>query len=188
MVRPLIILLSIGAFASWARGELQFAPSLREYETEGVRGSLLAFHDKKGQEITYQQPPGWQYSGSGAKLVLRPPKVQAEATIETLPLSQPGSFDDESAKKLVDSALLALPKGSSDAAVDAEQKSPLRISGKETFLVTISYQFFGERYKSCVVFLNRENEQIRFRLTARAADFPKLQGVFFSSLCTWHNL
>jgi hypothetical protein len=188
MVRPLITFIGVVVFTSFAQGELQFIPTSREYEVEGVKGTLLAFHDKNGPEITYQQPAGWQYSAKAAKLVLRPPNTQAEAVIEKLPLSQPASFDEEAIKNLVREVLAMAPKGASDVNVEGQQISPLRISAKETFLVTISYQFFGERYKRSVIFLNRDKDQIRFQLIARAADFPKLQEAFFGSLCTWHNL
>ena len=62
------------------------------------------------------------------------------------------------------------------------------IQGKETFLVTISYAYYGQKYRRSILFLNRGNEQIRSQLTCREADFDGLQAAFFHSQFTWQNL
>ncbi len=89
-------------------------PKIAEYELDGVKFKQFAFSDG-AKTVTYQAPRGWEYSGNATQLTLRPPKkAQAEATITRIPLSQPGSFDDESLKKLVSEAVAVVPKGSED--------------------------------------------------------------------------
>ena len=101
---------------------------------------------------------------------------------------QPGSFDEESLKKLVSEAVMLVPRGSEKVSVLSQEKNPLLILGKETFLITLGYMQFGQKYRRSILFLNRGNEQIRSQLTCREADFDALQSAFFHSQFTWQNL
>ena len=99
-------------FASSAQAELLLSPKIAEYALDGVKFKQLAFSDG-AKVVTYQAPRGWEYSGTATTLSLRPPnKAQAEATMTRIALPQPGSFDEESLKKLVDEAIAQVPKGS----------------------------------------------------------------------------
>ena len=148
----------------------------------------LAFSDG-ATTVTYQSPRGWEYSGNSTQLTLRPPnKTQAEATVTRVPLPQPGSFDEESLKKLVSEAIALLPKGSENINVVSQEKNPLMIQGKETFLVTLNYTLFGQKYARSILILNRGKEQIRSQLTCREADFKELQQAFLRSQYTWQQL
>ena len=188
MVRSITLALSGAFFIASAHAELQLTPKISEYELDGITLRQLAFSDD-GKTVTYQSPRGWDYFGSAAQLTLRPPaKAQAEATITRIPLSQPGSFDDESLKKLVSEAVARMPKGSENIAVVSQQKNPLMIQRKETFLITLSYRFYGQDYGRSILFLNRGNEQIRCQLTCREADFKELHRVFLASQYSWQNL
>jgi hypothetical protein len=188
MDRPLALIL-IGAFLIvTARAELQLNPSLAESELDGVKLRHLAFADGN-QKITYQTPRGWDYSGSARQLTLHPPgKTQAEATITRTTLLKPGNFDEESVKKLVTETAALAPQGSENATVLSQEKNPVLINRKETFLVVIGYNLFGQAYNRSVLFLNRGNEQIRFQLVCRQADFKELQKAFLGSQYTWKNL
>jgi hypothetical protein len=186
MVRPLV--LSIAIIVSSARGELQLNPSPAEYELEGVKFKQLAFQDGD-KKPTYQPPKGWDYSGSSDRLTLRPPgKSQPEATISRLPLPEPYAFTDENLKKLLTEATASVPKNSNAVAVVSQAKNPIRISGKDTFEVIVSYSLLGQTFERSILFLNRDRDQLRFQLTAPNADFKQLQAIFQSSLCTWRNL
>lgn len=188
MGTSLRLILIGGFFVASARAELRLTPSVDEFELDGAKLKQLAFQDG-GKKVTYQSPRGWDYSGSATQLTLRPPKkTQAEATITRISLSAPGIFDDESLKKLVADATALAPKGSANVTVVSQEKSPLRINGKETFLVILKYDFYGESYSRSILFLNREKEQIRFQLTSRQGDFSQLQKAFLSSQCSWRNL
>src|SRR4029077_5303828 len=134
-------------FVTSARADLQFTPKVVEYELDNIKFKQLGFSDGSGKEVTYQQPDGWNYSGNATKLVLHPPSVaQAEGTITTITLSGPETFDAATAKKLTDEVLASVPKGSTDVALLSQEKNPLLIGRKETFLVVISYKFYGENY------------------------------------------
>lgn len=188
MVRSLTLVLSGALFIGCAQAELLLTPKVSEYKADGATFTRLEFSDGV-TTVTYQSPRGWHYSGSATQLTLRPPNTtQAEATITRIPLSQPGSLDEESLKKLVSEAITSVPKGSENIAVLSQEKNLLRIQGKDTFLITLSYTFYGQQYGRSILFLNRGNEQIRSQLTCREADFKELHRAFLASQYTWQNL
>lgn len=181
--------LGIVLLLSAAQAELNLTPAIAEYELDGVKLKQLAFTDGGAKKITYQAPRGWDYSGSATQLTLRPPnKSQAEAIVSRVTLPEPGSFDEKGTKKLVEEAIASVPKGSVNVELTSQEKNPLMIARKETFLVTLTYNFYGEAYGRSVMFLNRGKEQIRFQLTCRQADFKDLQKAFLASHYSWQNL
>jgi hypothetical protein len=187
MVRSLIHAVIAALLIASARAELQLTPSVVQYELDGVKLKQLAFSDG-GKQVTYQAPYGWEYSGSATQLTLWPSKPQAEATITRIPLKQPGSFDDESLKKLVTEAAASVPKDSENVTVVSQEKNPLLMNRKETFLITLAYDFYGATYRRSILFLNRGKEQIQFQLTCRQADFKELQKAFLDSQYSWRDL
>ena len=189
MVRSLIFAFAASLLlADVGRTELVMTPTVDEYVLEGVKLKQLAFFDG-GRKVTYQSPRGWDYSGTATKLTLHPPnKPQAEATITRIPQLEQSQFDDEALKKLVAEAVALVPKGSSNVVVESQEKAPLRIGNRETFLVVISYSVLGNNYNRSILFINRGGEQIRCQLTCRSADFKELQKAFLSSQYSWRNL
>lgn len=188
MVRSLALLLSGAFLIAAAHAELQLTPKALEYKADGATFQHLEFSDG-GKKVTYQCPRGWDYSGSATQLTLRPPnKTQAQATITRVPLSRPGSFDEESVKKLVSELVALMPKGSENISVVSQEKNLFMIQGNDTFLITLSYTFYGQKYGRSILYLNRGNEQMRFQLTCHEADFKELHQAFLRSQYTWRNL
>ena len=94
----------------------------------------LSFQTGSGEEITYQQPDDWQYSGDPSKLTLYPQKTtQATGTITKVILRQPAIFDDQSRKKLTEEARSGVPGGSTNITLVSQEMNPVKIGGKETF-------------------------------------------------------
>jgi hypothetical protein len=189
MVRSLTLVVA-GAFCIVsAQAELQLTPKVSRYESDGVKIEFLAFSDGGGKEVTYSPPRGWDYSGGATKFTLRPPgKPQAEGAIVRISLDHPAVFDDETIKKLAAEVLASAPGGSTNVTLVSQEKNPFLIAQKETFLVIISYDFYGQSYQRSMMFLNRGNEQMRFQFVSRTADFKNLQMAFQASHYTWRNL
>jgi hypothetical protein len=189
MVRALIFAFAASVLvAGVAKSELVLTPTVDEYVLDGAKLKQLAFFDG-GQKVTYQSPRGWDYSGSATQLTLHPPnKPQAEATIARVPRSDQTQFDDETVKKLVAEAIALVPKGSSNVAVESQEKSPLRIGSRETFVIVLSYSLLGNNYNRSILFVNRGGEQVRCQLSCRSSDFKELQKAFISSQYSWRNL
>jgi hypothetical protein len=189
VARSLVLVCVVLVCAASAGADLQFTPKIIDYELDGMKFRKLAFSDGRNKEITYAPPAGWDYSGSSARFTLHPAKkAQAQGTISKITLNQPAVFDEETTKKLTEEVLTSVPEGSTNGAVISQEKNPLIIDGKETFIVTVSYTFYGENYERSMLFLNRGYEQIRFQLVSRAADFKDLQRAFLGSHCSWQNL
>jgi hypothetical protein len=188
MVRPLILALAGSLLTAPARAELDLTPKPSEYELDGVKFKQLAFSDGS-KIVTYAPPRGWDYSGSATQLTLRPPgKTEAEAKITKVALSQPASFDEETVNKLVQKAIASVPPGATNIQLVSQEKNPLKIERKETFLVTLSYSFYGNAYQRSILLLNRGTEQIQFQLDCRQVDFRELQTAFLGSQHSWQNL
>jgi hypothetical protein len=189
MVRPVILAVVASLLLTdIAKTELVLTPTVDEYVLDGAKLKQLAFFDG-GQKVTYQSPRGWDYSGSATQLTLHPPnKTQAEATIVRVSRSEQTQFDDETLKKLVAEAIAMAPKGSTNVVVDSQQKAPLRIGNRETFLLVLSYSLLGNNYNRSILFINRGGEQVRCQLTCRSVDFKELQKTFLGSQYSWRNL
>jgi hypothetical protein len=189
MVRPVIFAFAASLLlAGVAKAELVLTPTVDEYVLDGAKLKQLAFSDA-GRKVTYQSPRGWDYSGSATQLTLHPPnKPQAEATIARVSRSDQPRFDDETLKKLVAEAVTLIPKGSTNVVVESQEKAPLRIGSRETFLLILSYSLLGNDYKRSILFINRGNEQIRCQLTCRSTDFKDLEKAFLGSQYSWRNL
>jgi hypothetical protein len=189
MVHSLTLILIGALFVASARADLQLTPKASESWVDGAKLKFLAFSDGSGKDVTYSPPTGWECSGSSTRLTLHPPrKPQAEGTIVRINLSQPAVFDDATMKTLAAEVLASVPGGSTDVALVSQEKNPLLIARKETFLVIVSYTFYGENYQRSMMFLNRGNEQVRFQFVSHAVDFKDLQAAFQRSHSTWRNL
>ena len=189
MVALLRLLLVGAVFIASARADLQLTPKISESWVDGAKIKLLAFSDGSGKDVTYGPPTGWEYSGNSTRFSLHPPKKpQALGTITSIKLSHPAVFDDETMKTLMAEVLASVPAGSADVTLVSQEKNPLMIARKETFLIIVSYTFYGENYQRSMMFLNRGSEQVRFQFVSHAVDFRELQAAFQRSHLTWQNL
>jgi hypothetical protein len=174
--------------ATAVRADLSFTPEVVAYELDGVVMHHLAFPDGS-HRVTYSPPSGWDYTGGGNLLVLHPSRgARGEATISKVSLPAPESFDESTMNRLAEEVLRSAPPDAKNIALVSQEKNPLKIEGKETFLVIIKYDQFGEPQLRSVMFLDRKNEQLRFQLTAPRTNFPHLQDAFRSSQFSWQNL
>ena len=172
-----------------ARGELTLSPRLEEYDLDGMKMWRLVFQTGSEAEASFRPPDGWEYSGSAQRLGLRPPgKPNAEASIVRLAIENFPPCNESGAKRLSEIALSALPEGAEGIKLDSATASPLQISGKETYLIELSYTFYGERLRRYCLFLGSEWGPMRFQLTCLASDYEKLMPLFQKSLHTWQRL
>jgi hypothetical protein len=175
--------------ASTLRAELSLTPHRQEYELEGVKMWRLAFDTGTPVEAKFRPPEGWEYSGSAKRLNLRPPdKAGADGNITILPAEDFPSFDETGAKRLAEISLSGLPEGAEEAKVESEAANPLQIAGKDTYLLVLSYTFYGERYSRYCLYLVASAGPMRCQLTCRQSDYPQLSKSFQKSLYTWQHL
>ena len=172
-----------------ARAEIDLTPKESFYEVEGIKAPNVEF--KNGpKKITYTPPANWTLSGGGNRLSLIPlDSIQAGATIETVPAKEPLPAATEANVKLYsDFAVKLLPQGASKVEVVEALVCPMRISGKAMIEVTLSYSFYGQPFRMNILFMPRQNEQLRFQFSARATDYPAMFKNFRSSLFSMQGL
>ena len=66
--------------------------------------------------------------------------------ITAVSLTRPWTFDEEGVKELVRQALSAVPEETTELKLVSQERDSVKIGGKETFLVIVSYALYGERY------------------------------------------
>jgi hypothetical protein len=185
MIARILFTCLLAAACATVQAAIEFSSKEEEGSLEGVKFRLLYFKES-GKTIGYQPPRGWTVSGGGAGLKMTPPNLsQAQGEISQSPLPAPQLFNEETTKALQEKALASVPQSSEKVALVSEEKSPLKISGKETYGVTIAYSAFGQEFMMNVLFLNLPDTQVCFRTTALKRDFEKVHGAMRGSLLSW---
>lgn len=175
--------------ASAARANLDLSPQEDSFELDGMRISQLAFSTGNRLKATYQPPRAWKYAGGSEYLELQPDGVaQVKARISKSPAFPNVSFDAEGRKRLTEQVIASLPEGSEQVKVVSEELNPLQIDGKQTYLVELSYVYYGERFSCYSLLLDRVPEMLTFRLNCRESSYQALRAEFHRSLYSWQNL
>lgn len=173
------------AAATSCAAAIDFSPVTSEFVLAGIKSTLLTFKDKD-RAISYAQPRGWSVTGGGPRIKFTPPDVpQAQGEIEQSRLESPQALDEAVRKALPQQTIATLPPDSQNVAVVSEEANPLLVSGRETHAVTVSYTAFGQEFVVSVLYVNTTDTQLRFRTTARKADFEKVHAEFRSSIYSW---
>ncbi len=172
-----------------SRANLDLSPQPDSFELDGITMSQLAFNTGNRTKATYQPPRAWKYSGGRDFLELQPSDVaQVKARVSKSPAGPAPSFDAEGRKRFTEKVIASLPDGSEQVKILAEELNPLQINGKQTYLVELSYVYYGERFACYSLFLERAPEMLTFRLNCRESNYQALREEFHRSLYSWQNL
>ena len=178
------LLLALAASGS-GYAAVDLTPVTSEFVLAGIKSTILTFKDN-GRAVSYAQPRGWAVAWGGPRIKFTPPNIpQAQGEIEQSPLQAPQPLTDETRKALVQQTIASLPPDSQDVAVVSDEANPLLVSGHETHGVTVSYVAFGQHFVTSVLYVNTADTQLRFRATARKADFEKVHAEFRGSIYSW---
>ncbi|MGI8891414.1 MAG: hypothetical protein ACR2G0_11610 [Chthoniobacterales bacterium] len=181
-------LLSSHLLVSISLANLDFSPQEAMSDMEGVNMRELTFNTGLGPKAIYQPPREWKYSGGKDYLDLQPGGVtQVRARVSRWPFSPNLSFDPEGCKQMTEQVINSLPDGSEQVKI-REELNPLQICGKRTYLVELTYVYYGERFKCYTLLLDRKPEVLCFRLSCREANYETLREAFRRSLYSWQNL
>jgi hypothetical protein len=184
-MKPIILLLVSVSLSSISNAGIDFKGGTDERILEGIKFEQLVFRDN-GRKVTYEQPRGWTYVVDTGRVRFTPPGVsQAQAEIDHSPLAKPTVFDEATTKKLQEQLLAGLPPGSQNPKVELEELSPLKKNENDTYGVTISYRLYGQDFLTSVLYLGLPDALVRFRATARKADFDKIHRAFRGSVYSW---
>lgn len=176
-------LLALTASVAATEAQLHLVPVLSYRELAGIRFARLEFNGER-QRITYEIPTGWHYSSSDRQLLKLYPKdaVQADAAIQMRELEAPSEITPEEAELLKAELLETIPKDSENIEVRAVEMNPLQVAGQNTCEVAATFSFFGQKFRTSVLFVRVGDAELRFKLSALETDFIRLQGRFRASL------
>jgi hypothetical protein len=171
--------LMMGAVAD---GEVDLTPVESTYELDGVTMPIVLFRDGR-QEIRYDPPRDWRLSGSGPRLTLVSNTVaNADGYVEVKSLAAALPFDEANIKKYIESARLMLPREARSIEMLGTRLNPLKICGHDTLAVELQYEMLGASYRTQLLYLNREQQQWVFRITAPSKAFEQAFEPFRASL------
>jgi hypothetical protein len=163
-------------------GGIDLTPNVTSYVAEGITITQLGFKDGN-QTISYEPPFGWTYRGGGSSLQLTPKNVpRADASIEVTPAASKDGLTDTSVEAARQRFLGSLPPQAETVSVVAERQNPLLVNNCPTYQIVASYNLLGEAFLRSVLVAEIDGNEFAFRLTARKADFDKLQQTFRSSI------
>lgn len=179
-------LLFLGVTIHLAVAEIDFTPEVKEYSAQGFIHRELTFRHDKGV-VTFDAPQKWLVRGDKAQLQLSPPdKNFVEASIQSMPVPVPPSFDEASLRALEERVLREVPNGSQSVQMLRRLENPVAIGSYPSFEFVLSYQALGYTFHRSVLFVNYPDRQLVFRFTAPKVDFDTFQGQFRVSISSWN--
>jgi hypothetical protein len=97
-------------------------------------------------------------------------------------------FDPESVKAFKTELEKLLPKGVERVEWSDDEPNQMLMNRHPTYRIALSYSLYGQRFMTTVVYCNFALEQMRFKITCRESDFPRLYEDFRRSLFTFQGL
>jgi hypothetical protein len=146
---------------------------------DGATTKCVSFQAGKTR-IDYNSP--WPISGQGSRAQLAVPYAGANANIACYVTNTPVAFASDQA--LTDFLKQFLPKGAENPQFESLIRNPVRISGKESAELIVTYALSGRRIQLSTLVAQREpgNELFVFQVSGGATDFKKVHRAFQSSL------
>jgi len=181
-----ILLLVLFAWSLSAKAAIDLTPTTSEYIAEGLTFRQFSLKDGE-RRIIFEPPQHWAYRGTSAMMQFTPADIpRADAVIQVADAKAPGRLDDNAITSLREKFMAALPAGCQGAQIISEEFNPVQFEGASSYGITGKYHAVGEIFVRSVVFVNLPVTQLTFRLTARQADFDKLNKPFRGSVLSWH--
>jgi hypothetical protein len=180
----LIALLAF-AISHTATAGINFSATVTEQVFEGMKYQQLAFRDDKGT-ITVDLPPRWTYRSAPERLQLQTGAGDfAEGLIEAVPAEAPRPLEDADVAAFEAQVLASVPAGAQDVAVVARERNPIPVGGDETFEIVVRYKTLGYTFLRSTLLVNRAEDRLICRFTARESDFRTLSVAFRRVLQSW---
>jgi hypothetical protein len=182
-----LLWLLLNASSAWA--ELNLSPHEESFDLDGIKLTHLVFDNGTTTKATYQLPPRWSCSGSNDQLQILPAdRAQADISITKVEPPNVIGFEEANHERLKQRAIASLPGDASRIQVESEEANPLQISGRDTYLVQLSYTRFGERFKRYFLLVNLTGDQLLCQLTSHERDYDNVMKAFQQSLYSWQHL
>ncbi len=185
MLNQAVLCILLAGCASKLEAAVDLVAVPHEYVASGLTFVELNFTDGD-TKVVYEPPRGWSYRTEEHGLQLLTKVEHADVVVQSVSVETPQALDDKAVAALKEQVTLELPAGSQGAQLVEEEQNPVLMDGHASYSLTVSFVSAGETFLRSIVFVNLSDSQLRFRVTARKSDFPKLQQAFRSSLQSWH--
>jgi hypothetical protein len=136
--------------------------------------------------VIFTAPQNWMIRGGKDRLQLDPPNTNfAQALIQAMPRPLSSHFDEPTLKALEQQVMSEVPPGAQSVQLVSRLENPVVMAHSQSCGFLISYQTLGQTFQRSVIFVNCDDQQLVFRLTAPKTEFDKLNGAFCRSISSW---
>lgn len=160
-------------------GAVDLSPIPSSAKFDGATSQCVSFQAGNSR-IEYNAP--WPISGHGSRAELAVPFAGANANIARYVTNAPLAYANDQA--LTEFLKQFLPKSAENPQFETLIRNPVRISGKESAELIVTYALSGRRVQLSTLVAQREpgNELFVFQVSGGASDFKKVHRAFQSSL------
>ena len=179
-----IVILLLVTICSGQAG-IDFTPAVEEYSSQGFTYRKVTLKEEKGL-IKFVLPFGWGVRGNKDMLQLNPSnQTLTEATISATPLNGPTPFDDAAIEALKQKVLRDAPPASQSVQLVSCNLNPVPMAPYQSVEIVISYMALGRTFQKGVIFVQADDTQLVFRLSAAQDEFNSLSQAFRGSIGSW---
>jgi hypothetical protein len=169
-----------------AAAAVDFTPHVTEETSEGFTYRHVTVKVGDGT-ATFIAPLNWTIRGSKDAVEMASKADFTDATVQALPLTS-ATFEEPVVTRLLKTALASAPPTSQDVKLVSQRENPVVFGPRLSYEVVISYTTLGDTFYRSFVFVNLEDTQLVFRVSARKANFEKVNDAFRRSITSWQFL
>jgi hypothetical protein len=180
-----IVTLLLVATICASQAAIDFTPNVEEYSSQGFVYRRVTLKEDKGL-IKFVAPDAWNVRGSKNLLQLIPPNRSfVEATISATPLTGPTPFGDATVEALKQQVLRDAPPTSQSVQLIKCELNPVPMAPYPSVEIVISYTALGRTFGKSVIFVQADDTQLVFCVTAPKEEFDGLSHIFRRSISSW---
>jgi hypothetical protein len=170
---------------SSSNGGIDFTPAIEEYSSQGFVYRRVTLKEERGP-IKFVLPQGWLVRGASGRLQLNPANGGfAEATITASPLTGPAQFNEATMEALKQQALRTAPSASNSVQLIRCEPNPVPMAPYTSVGFVTSYTALGRTFEKSMIFVQADDTQLVFSLTAPKEEFDGLYQLFRTSISSW---
>ena len=160
-------------------------------EEDGFTREITFFQGDDQTRISINLPIGWAHADDVNTLTLTSPATMPGNVIrlEKSGFSPGLVFKDSNLEKYRRFAFASIPEGATAVHLVEEHDNPLRVFHWTDYEFVLEYEYFGEAYRRCVMFLNLDaRQQLIVTALARKTAYERVHTTMFDVLQSWQPI
>jgi hypothetical protein len=152
--------------------------ALREHESFRYDGHT---------NVRIDVPRGWSTTATAAEITCVPMNAGgAEVRIEKSALTPATPFAGAGLDVYRQRVLSTVPQGAANLRMGEEKRDPLPVFGWKDYELTVAFEFFSQRLRRSVIFINlNATEQIMVIVTGAQSDFDRIHAQAMDVMLSW---